>query len=272
MKNILILMIFSLSFQMVSAQKTTDAESDRNAILREMADVKKEQQDPINSAQTPTTVGEPDSFCKNVKFLGTAGTGVVYVYRSCDPQILLDELSLTLGADDRCLAHTVGGATSRGTFDNLGRITIPGKTADNVIYFLLNNFINNDIRNDFANGLPAFFSYTPRLTIESPALNDPAALDPTTGMPLNGVLTVNAGSTKQFAKTIPANDTEFYFDAYSSAATRGFARSYFADLGLPQSVINQLYKQPMTIKLGMRVSVRGVYYGQYLYSMRLLGN
>ena len=59
-------------------------------------------------------------------------------YHSCDPQILLDELEITLGADDRCLAQT-GGATSSAVFSDLGRITIPGRSADNVIYFVLNN-------------------------------------------------------------------------------------------------------------------------------------
>ncbi|HVE56994.1 MAG TPA: hypothetical protein VNB22_09205 [Pyrinomonadaceae bacterium] len=272
MKKILVLMIVCLSFQMVSAQKNASAERDRKAVLKELADIKKEQQSPVNSLLTAADVGEPDSFGKNVKFLGTATTGGVYVYRSCDPQILLDELELVLGADDRCLAHTVGGATSSATFDNLGRITIPGRSADNVVYFILNNTINNEFQNNFANGLPVTFSYIPKITIESAAFNDPSALDPTTGLPLNGVLTVSAFGAKQFIRTIPANDFEFFFDQYSAAATRGFARGYFADLGLPQTVINNLYRQPMTIRLGMRIAVRNVYFGQYLYAMRLTGN
>ncbi len=273
MKNLLLITtLILIAVTSLVAQKNADAEQTRKSILRELKDIKKEQQNPINSLLSAADVGEPDSFGKNVKFLGTAATGVVYVYYSCDPAVLLADLDLTLGANDRCLAHTPGGVTSRGTFDDLGRITIPGKSADNVIYFLLNNTVNNEFQNNFANSLPAFFSYTPRLTIESTALNDPAAVDPTTGMPLNGVLTVSAFGTKQFSKTIAAGDFEFFFDHYSSAATRGFARGYFADLGLPNHVINQLYKQPMTIKLGMRVSVRGVSFGQYLYAMRLMGN
>lgn len=272
MKKILILMIVCLSVQMVSAQKKADTELNRKAVLKELADVKKEQQSPINSLLTAADVGEPDSFGKTVKFLGTAATGVVYVYHSCDPQVLLDELEVTLGADDRCLAHTVGGATSSATFNDLGRITIPGRTADNVIYFVLNNTVSSGLQNDFANNLPVSFSYSPRLTIESAALNDPSALDPVTGQPLNGVLTVTAFGARVFNKIIAPNDFEFSFDHYSTAATRGFARSYFADLGLPQTVINNLYRQPMTIRLGMRVSVRNVSSGQYLYAMRLTGN
>lgn len=271
-KYLVIWLLIGISASIAVGQNLKDLQQAKKEFSDEMKAVKKEQQNPVNSLLSAAQVGEPDSFGRNVKFLGTATTGVVYVYRSCDPQILLDELELTLGADDRCLAHTVGGATSSGTFNDIGRITIPGKSADNVIYFIANNTVNSEFQNNFANGLPVFFSYIPRLTIESAALNDPAALDPTTGQPLNGVLTVNISGAKQFSRTVAANDFEFFFDQYSSAATRGFARGYFADLGLPQSVINNLYRQPMTIKLGIRVTARGVYFGQYLYAMRLTGN
>lgn len=272
MKNILILLAICICFQTAAGQKMTDAETARKAFSKELADIKKEQQSPINSLLTAAEVGEPDSFGKNVKFLGTASTGVVFVYRSCDPAILLAELELVLGADDRCLAQPFGAGTVSATFTDLGRITIPGRSVDNVVYFVLNNTASSETENTFANGIPVFSSYIPRLTIESAALNDPAALDPNTGQPLNGVLTVSAFGTKIFNKTVPAGDFEFFYDSYSSAATRGFARGYFADLGLPPTVINNLYRQPMTIRLGMRVATRNVSFGQYFYAMRLTGN
>jgi len=272
MRHILILVMICVGFQLVWAQKKATVEQTRKDFLKELADVKKEQQNPINSLLSTADVGEPDSFGKNAKFLGTAASGTVYVYRSCDPQILLDELQLTLGTDDRCLAAVNGGAAASGIFTDLGRITIPGRTVDNVIYFIANNAVNNELQNNFANGLPVFFTYSPRVTIESAALNDPAAVDPNTGLPLNGSLTVGISGSKQFIRTVPAGEFESFFDQYSTAGTRGFARSYFADLGLPQSVINNLYRQPLTIKLGMRLSVRNIYFGQYFYTMRFMGN
>ena len=48
------------------------------------------------------------------------------------------------------------------------------------------------------------------------------------------------------------NEFENVLDRYSLAATRGLARSLWSDLGLPNNVINQLYKKPMTIKLNLR--------------------
>ncbi len=272
-KQLVVLLLVCAGIQITAAQKNTDAEQEnRRAIQKEIAEARKEQQQPVNSLLSAADVGEPDSFGRNVKFLGTAATGVVYVYRSCDPAILLADLELVLGADDRCLVNTVGGGTLSATFNDLGRITIPGRSADNVIYFVLNNTVSSETQNTFAGGLPVFSSYIPRLTIESAALSDPAALDPVTGQPLNGVLTVSAFGAKIFNKTILPGDAEFFYETYSSAATRGFARSYFADLGLPQTVINNLYRQPMTIRLGMRVASRNVSFGQYFYAMRLTGN
>ena len=272
MKKILILLAICICFQAVSAQDKAAVEQARKDFLKEMADIKKEQQSPINSLLTTEEVGEPDSFGKNVKFLGSAVSGTIYVYHSCDPAVLLDELELTLSPNDRCLAAANGGASASATFTDIGRITIPGRSADNVIYFIANNTISNDLQNNFANGLPVFFTYIPRVTIESAALNDPTALDPTTGQPLNGSLTVGISGVKQFFRTVPAGEFEFYNDTYSTAATRGFARSYFADLGLPAAVVSNLYRQPMTIRLGMRVSVRNIFLGQYFYTMRFMGN
>ncbi|MBK7705775.1 MAG: hypothetical protein IPJ30_08325 [Acidobacteria bacterium] len=248
-----------------------EAKQAREEIQKEMAAIRAVQKEPVNALLSVSDVGEPDSFGKNVKFLGTARTGVVYVYLSCDPAVLLADVGVTLGPDDRCFVHTVGTPTSSGTFNDLGRITIPGRSADNTIYFVVNRTIDNEFQNTFANEIPTFFRFSPRLTIESTALNDPAAVD-TNGNPLNGVLTISAFGTRIFNNSLHPGAYETSCDQSSAAASTGFARTYFAALGLPPQVIDQLYRRPMTIKLGMSVSVRGVYFGQYLYSMRFMGN
>ncbi|HQX54663.1 MAG TPA: hypothetical protein PLP07_01955 [Pyrinomonadaceae bacterium] len=273
MKKVLLTLLISLvAAHLVAAQNKPDRKADRDGVKAEIADAKKQMQDPINALLTVAGVGEPDSFGKNVLFLGSASTGTVYSYFSCDPAVLLSDHGITLGPDDRCFTHTVGTTTSSATFEDIGRITIPGRSAENVIYFILNNTMTSEVENTYSNVLPTFVRYTPTLRIESDALNDPTAVDPTTGAPLNGVLTVSAFGTKIANKSVVAGEFDFGYDAYSSAATRGFARSYFADLGLPQPVINRLYRKPMTIKLGMKVSVRNIALAQFAYTMRLTGN
>ncbi|MGQ0540957.1 MAG: hypothetical protein ACT4O9_03790 [Blastocatellia bacterium] len=227
----------------------------------------------VPSAVLPSDVGEADSFGRNVKFMGTAVGGSVIIYRSCDPQILLDEQGVTLGPDDRCVAHDPATTTTtRATFDDIGRINLPGRSADNVVYYLLNNYAGADLFNPDSVSKDAFFFYGPQLTLESAALNDPAALDQD-GNPLNGRLTLSVFGSRFVYKTIASGGTDSHYDRYTSAATSGLSRSFFTDYGLPQNVINRLYRLPMTIKLGVRVNVRGpVYFGEYSSAARFMGN
>ena len=282
MKKLLFLALVSISFQNISAQRKIDIETEkerktaisevRKTTLKEMRESKiKETVDP-ESLLSVTDVGEPDSFGKNAKFLGTATTGTVYVYYSCDPAVLLADLDLTLGTDDRCLALPTLGQSVAATFNDIGRIRIPRDSVDNVIYYIQTNLISYDLLNPNSNQIFSNFSYSPSFTIESNALNDPAAIDPNTGLPMNGSFTTGVGASKVIAKTYETNASEIFSERFSTSATRGFARSYFADLGLPQTVINQLYKKPMTIKLNLRVRGNFFTFGQFGYSVRFLGN
>jgi hypothetical protein len=282
MKKILLILLVGVIAQFATAQKQSDTETkqtkkseiteERKSFLKEMREPKSKETIDTESLLSVADVGEPDSFGKNAKFLGTATTGIVYVYRSCDPQILLDELELTLGADDRCLALPTLGQSATATFNDIGRIRLPRNSFDNVIYFIQSNIVSYDLSNPNANQAFSNFSYSPTYTIESDALNDPLAIDPNTNLPMNGSFTTGVGGSKFIGKTYEANAQEFVSERFSTSATRGFARSYFADLGLPQSVINRIYNKPMTIKLNLRVRGNFFTFGQFGYSVRFLGN
>ncbi|HQU84994.1 MAG TPA: hypothetical protein PKY59_17775 [Pyrinomonadaceae bacterium] len=282
MKKLLLLMLICASVQGISAQRKVNIEGEkqrkeiiseeRRTALSEMLERKSKDTIDTESLLSVTDVGEPDSFGKNAKFLGTATSGFVYIYYSCDPAVLLAELDLTLGADDRCLALPTPGQSVNATFNDIGRIKIPKNSADNVIYFIQSNLVNYDLTNPNSNTVFSNFSYSPTYTIESDALNDPAAIDPTTGLPMNGSFTTGVGGSQFVSKTFAGGGFETILDRFSSSATRGFARSYFADLGLPQNVINKLYNKPMTIKLNLRVRANFVTFGQFGYSVRFLGN
>lgn len=282
MKRLLICMLICASFQSISAQRKIDAETvkdrkamiaeERKTLLKESLELKAKGTIYTESLLSVADVGEPDSFGKNVKFLGTAATGIVYVYHNCDPAILLSELDLVLGADDRCLALPIQGQNVTATFNDIGRIKIPKNSVDNVIYYVQTNLVSYELSNPNINQIFSNFSYSPTFTLESDALNDPLAIDPNTGLPMNGSFTTGVGASKTILKTYEPGALEFMNERFSSSATRGFARSYFADLGLPQSVINKLYNKPLTIKLNLRVRSNFGTFGQFGYSVRFLGN
>jgi len=283
MKKIIVLLLVLTVFQSISAQRKSDAEKEKSAakstiseerkqMMKDMLETRSSQNINTESLLSVADVGEPDSFGKNAKFLGTAQTGIVYVYYSCDPAILLADLQLTLEPDDRCLALPTPGQSVSATFTDIGRIKLPKNSVDNTIYFIQNNLISYDLTNPNANSVLSNFTYQPTYTIESDALNDPAAIDPTTGLPMNGSFTTGVNGSKTVLRTYASGANELITERFSSTATRGFARSYFADLGLPQNVINKIYNKPMTIKLNLRVRGNFFTFGQFGYSVRFLGN
>jgi hypothetical protein len=220
------------------------------------------------------------SFGKTVKFLGSLYAGTLIVYRSCDPQILFDDLQTTLAADDHCIVHNLTTPMTRtDVFDPVWQITIPANTVDNVIYPMLNNTVGYDAfvdpsatGNGFGAG-SALFRFSPVVTIESVALNDPAAINPTTMLPMNGSFTTTLAGTRIRSFLVRSDEFISDNDSYASVAGRGLSRAYFTSLGLPQSVINNLFKKSMTLKFGIRADVNGpVQQAFYSYTFRLLGN
>lgn len=221
----------------------------------------------------PSDFADPDSFGRTTKFLGSLYAGTVIVYSSCDPAALLADLGVTLAADDHCIVYTTSPAMpTTDVFDPAWQITIPGRTVDNVIYPMLNNRVGYDIFNS-TSGLPFETLYIPRLTIESAALNDPAAINPITNLPMNGSFTTSLTGSRIRAADYIAGQSISDSDSYASVAGRGLSRSYFTSLGLPPNVVNNLFRQPMTLKFGIRVRYHGPLYDAYsYYSVRLLGN
>lgn len=277
-KLITSLVMMFAAFQVAAAQKSVRNSSKneiremRKEMLREMKQEKSAVGNPDALAVSVSDVGEPDSFGQNARFMGIAGSGGMYVYSSCDPAILLADLELVLGPDDRCLAAPNPAVTASAIFTDIARINLPAKANKNILYVINNHTIGWDFSNSGATNINAQMSYSPRITIESDALNDPAAIDPATGLPMNGSYTTTGNGTKFINMIITPDTFNNYVESYTRANTIGFSRQFFANLGLPQTVINQLYNKPMTVRLGGRISVRGVGFGQFFYSARFLGN
>ena len=280
MKKLLsVIFTIAVCLQVGFAQKNLSAS--QREFQKEAADVRKESANTATNL-VPADFNDTASFGKNAKFLGSLYAGTLYVYRSCDPQVLLDELQLTLAADDHCIVHnSTTPMVTTSVFDPVWQITIPANSVDNVIYPMLNNTVGYDAASSAqwtppGNGyLAGFASYrfTPVVTIESSALNDPAAIDPASGLPMNGSYTASLPGTRLKGFMIDEDDFFSENDSYASVGGRGFSRTYFAALGLPQTVINNLFKRSMTLKFGIRADVNGpIQQAFFSYQFRLLGN
>jgi len=282
MKQILsVIFTIAISLQIGSAQKNEHESNSLRDVQREAVQAKREAASLANIA-SPADFNDTASFGKNAKFLGSLYAGTLYVFRSCDPQILLDEWQLTLAPDDHCIVHTsTTPMVTTTVFDPAWQITIPANSVDNVIYPMLNNTVGYDAASSAqwappGNGYLAGFAsirYTPVVTIESTALNDPAAIDPATGLPMNGSYTAGLPGTRVKGFMVHDDDSLGENDSYASVGGRGFSRTYFTALGLPPNVINNLFKRSMTLKFGIRADVNGpVQQAFFSYQFRLLGN
>jgi len=217
---------------------------------------------------TAADVGEPDSFGKNAQFMGIAQSGIVLIDPTCDPVDIGP-----LGPDDHCI--TVADPSipvPSTTFNDIARITLPGKSASNIVYVISNNTVSFSMFNPGPAPTQARITYIPTLTIESEALNDPSLINPVTGLPFNGSFTSGIGGTYLTNKTLAVGASEFFTHSYSRANTTGLSKAFFQGLGLPDNVIKELYKKPMTLRLNVIVSSRWVDSATLLLTARFLGN
>jgi hypothetical protein len=242
----------------------------RKQAIREKLEMKRGAKD---ISLTESLYNDTDSFGKNVKFLGSNYAGTVYVYYTCDPVIFEQEIGIALAPDDKCVAYTPSTpGSSFEFFDPAWEITIPKNSVNNVIYTLVNNNVGYDASNFDSTLFPVVFSYTPRITIESEALNDPAAIDPSTGLPMNGKFTTSLTGNRFRNLRVPLNEFTAEYDSYGSVAGRGLSRVYFEAIGLPNNVINKLFNKPMKLKFGIRGRATGpVDFAQFFYTIRLMG-
>lgn len=226
----------------------------------------------FNAASAQFEATPDSSFGKPVKFLGHANAGLIQFYHTCDARVLQADLELILGPDDRCLVIPTNGQLASAQLNDIGRITLPAGSFENVVYLIANHSMSYNVLNNLSAPAAGSLSYTPSITIESVALNDPQAIDPYTGLPMNGSYTTTGYGTKAFYRTYPQGAMERISESYSRANTGGISREFFAALGLPRTVIREIYRNPMTIRLNVLASGRLLSFGQFRYSIRVTGN
>ena len=268
-KLVITCFVVILGLQIASAQDRSDVKAqmreERNTLLKERQNQTKSSATTLGVSAAD--VGEPDSFGKNALFLGIATSGFVIIDPTCNPADIGP-----LGPDDHCISPDATGNVPLTTFNDIGRITIPGKSVSNIIYAIANNTAVFSLFNPNATTQVGRISYVPSVTIVSEALDDPALIDPTTGLPFNGSFTTTGFGSLTTSKSMASLANEFQANSYTRANTVGFSRTFFAALGLSDSVINMIYKKPVTIKLNIRVSSRWVDSATLAYSIRFLGN
>jgi hypothetical protein len=220
----------------------------------------------IGAAAAPTVeeVGDPDSFGKNVIYLGLAQTMPVVVLPDCtgsDPTL------------ERCLVANAAPASTLFNESNLASIQLPAKASKSLLCFTLTPLVQIGWRNTLATPQLARFSANAVITIDNDVLDDPALIDPTTGLPFGGVLTVGL-STFNTSHTLQSGEVDNKTLFMSRACIAGVVnkRALVETYGLTETQAKDFFKKPMTLNLGSRGNVGLAEFASYFYGLRLYGD
>jgi hypothetical protein len=216
------------------------------------------------AAPTAEEVGDPDSFGRAVTYLGLAQTL---------PVTVLDDCSTSDPTLERCIVANPAPAPTSFNEAGLATMNLPGKATKSLICFALTPFIQVQWENFLATPAQARFNGNALIDIENEVLNDPALIDPNTGLPFGGVLSLGLGTFSDF-HTLQPGENDFKSYQMSRSCIAGFVskRVLVESYGLTETQANQFFKKPMTITFGARGTFALSTFATYFYGVRLYGD
>jgi hypothetical protein len=158
--------------------------------------------------------------------------------------------------------------------DNICRINLPKKATRNVIYPVLNLFVNYQLQNTTGADQPqGLFRFTAGITIVSDALNGPDCNDPNTGLPCGGKLTLLFNYIYRDDRSMKDGDRQFLRETLVRAGNTGLTRQQFRDsFGLTAATVDALFAGPMTVQLDLSGAAKLVTDAGITCNMRLFGD
>lgn len=216
------------------------------------------------AAPTPEDVGDADSFGRNVTYLGLAQTLAVTLADDCsgsDPTI------------ERCIVNNPAPLSTNFDEAGLATMNLPAKATKSLICFGLTPFISVNWSNPTAAMQTARFTATATITIDNEVLDDPALIDPGTGLPFGGVLELGL-STWHNTHSIEPGEFENERSSQTRSCIAGIVskRALADGFGLSETQATQFFKKPMTITFGARGSAQSSEFTNYFYGIRLYGD
>ena len=221
-------------------------------------------------AAPPTVeeVGDPDSFGRDVIYLGNAQTSNVALQADCTP-----DPTFPPAPNDRCIVLNAQPAATNFNEDGLATLSLPADSTKSLICFALTPNSNFEFFN--LTGVPqsnARFNARAAITIENEVLNDPTLIDPNTGLPYGGKMTLTL-STYSESRSIGAGEREQKSLFLSRHCIGGLvSKRSLVGSGLSETQAKQFFKKPMKFTFGASGTVQIVDFANYFYGIRLYGD
>jgi hypothetical protein len=221
---------------------------------------------------TQDDVGDVGSFGNNAIYMGAASGSVTLQTAACTPTPAPTP-SNNPANGDQCFQITDTTITTPFDAENSCRINLPKSATRTIIYPVLNFFYRYHMNN--MAGVPdqARFQFTSDLTIVSTVLNDPSIIDPLTGNPANGKLVFEFSPNRVFDdRHLDTAETAEVRLTLTRAGNAGISKQQLVGLGLSQTVVDNLFSNPMTIQMNVRGTAKDVDSASITTNMRLFGD
>ncbi len=136
--------------------------------------------------------------------------------------------------------------------DNICRINLPKKATRNVIYPVLNIFLNYQLQNSTGVDQTGLLRFTAGITIVSDALNGPDCIDQNTSAPCGGKLTLLFNYSFRDDRNMHDGDRQRLRETLVRAGNTGLTRQQFKDsFGLLPATVDALFAGPITVQLDL---------------------
>jgi hypothetical protein len=226
----------------------------------------------LRAGPTAADVGDAETFGHSALYMGaTSGFETLQL----DPcPAATPTPSPVPNGDSFCDQLNPAPALTTFSHDNICRINLPKKATRNVIYPVLNIFLNYQLQNSTgADQTHAELFFTAGITIVSAALNDPSCVDPNTSAPCGGQATFLFNYSYRDDRTMHDGDRQRLRETLVRAGNTGLTRAQMqALLGLTPAAVDALFTGPMTVRLDIEGGARDVTDASITCNMRLFGD
>ena len=221
---------------------------------------------------TADDVGDVGSFGRNAAYLGAESGFITLQTAACTPTPAPTP-SHNPADGDQCFQIADTTVTMPFDAENSCRINLPGNAAKTLIYPVLNFFYNYQMNNTSGGPAQARFQFTGNITIVSTVLDDPTCIDPNTGLPCGGRLTFAFSPNRVFDdRHLDDGETAEVRLTLTRAGNNGINKAQLVQEGLPQTLVDRLFHNPMTLQLNVVGSVKNVDSASITSNMRLFGD
>lgn len=222
-------------------------------------------------APAATTVGDPDSFGRNVRWLGLLQSGTVELSDDCRRI----EAAADRGLDDRCIELSPPPATTTFEVRDIGRMQLPAGSAHSMLCHALTPIVMYRMHNPTGvTQSGARLVLSPYVVLHSPVLEDPRLIDPATGRPFRGRLELGLGATFNDLRSLTPGEFATLRHSNTRGCIAGFLsrRNLIAGTGLSEAEADAIFANEIELRFGLRGSAAFVSNFAAIYGMRVTGD